>query len=290
MNERPPHPQPDAAATVIETDDGRFEADVDRRSEEGLVLVDFWAEWCAPCRALGPVLEKLASEPDCGFTLVKANTDQTPAAATRFGVSGIPAVFAVLNGRIIDGFQGAMPEAEIRQWLDKMRPMMEFVAARQRIADDPADAERRLKKLLDEAPDHEQAMIVLAELFLGQDRDDECRQMLEKLEERGFLEPEAERIKAALDLKGKADTDVAAVRQAAEQAPEDLQKQLDLAEALLGHQDYAEAFDICLALVERDRHGAGERARELMVEAFRVLPEDSELTGEYRRRLSMLLF
>lgn len=290
MNERPQDPQPDAAATVIETDDGRFEADVDRRSEEGLVLVDFWAEWCAPCRALGPILEKLASEPDCGFTLVKANTDQAPAAATRFGVSGIPAVFAVLNGQIIDGFQGAMPEPEIRQWLDKMRPMMEFVAARQQIAGDPADAERRLMKLLDEAPDHEQAMIVLAELYLDQDRDDECRQMLEKLERRGFLEPEAERIKAALDLKGKADIDVDTVRRAAEQDPEDLQKRLALAEALLGHQDYVEAFDICLGLVEQDRHGAGERARELMVEAFRVLPEDSELTGEYRRRLSMLLF
>ena len=88
-------------------------------SKERLVVVDFWAEWCAPCRALGPVLEKLAEEFAGRFLLVKADTEQNQGAAAGFQVSGIPAVFAVIGGQVVDSFQGAMPEPQVKAWIEK---------------------------------------------------------------------------------------------------------------------------------------------------------------------------
>ncbi|RMF39793.1 MAG: co-chaperone YbbN, partial [Planctomycetota bacterium] len=98
---------------LVETTDATFDADVMIRSQLGLVIVDFWADWCAPCRALAPVLEKVVSEYAGRVTLVKANTDLNPTAAAQFGVQGIPALFAVFDGKIIDAVQGALPEAAL---------------------------------------------------------------------------------------------------------------------------------------------------------------------------------
>ena len=111
-----------------------------------------------------------------------------------------------------------------------------------------------------------------------------------ELEQRGFLEPEAEKIKAALELGQKTGHDLEERRQAAHANPDDLSLQLALAESLVGAQRFEEALETCLALVQHDRQGTGELARQLMIDIFRVLPEDSELTSTYRRKLSMALF
>ena len=100
---------------VVSTTDATFVQDVVERSHLLPVVVDFWAEWCQPCRALTPALEKLAEENQGRFLLVKANTEETPAAAGQFGVQSIPSVFGLRDGDVVDGFMGALPEAEIRQ-------------------------------------------------------------------------------------------------------------------------------------------------------------------------------
>ena len=100
----------DDSPYVINTTDQTFDVDVIERSRLGLVVVDFWAQWCAPCRMLGPVLEQIATEANGEFTLVKAETDHNPNAATQFAVGGIPAVFAVYQGEVIDRFEGALPD------------------------------------------------------------------------------------------------------------------------------------------------------------------------------------
>lgn len=275
---------------VVNTTDEDFEAIVFEGSKERLVVVDFWAEWCAPCRALGPVLEKLAEEFGGRFLLAKANTDSAQRAAAEFQVSGIPAVFAMLDGNIVDSFQGAMPEAAIREWIHKQLAGTLLIDAKRLAATDPIAAEAKLREILAQAPNDSAVLIQLAELLLAQKRIEECREIIEQLEKRGFLEAAAEKIKAALELGSKAGMSIEAARAELEADPKNFTLQLKLAEVLAGHQEYEAAFEICLSLVAVDRKRTGELARALMVDVFRVLPDDSELTRDYRRKLSMALY
>ena len=275
---------------VVNTTDTTFEQDVFQQSHERLVVVDFWAAWCQPCRMLAPVLEKVAKEYAGQFVLVKANTDETPQAANQFQVTGIPAVYAVQAGEVTDFFQGVLPEDAIQGWIDTQLQRGALQQAINLVESSPEEAETQLRDILAAAPNESRVACALADALLRQDRDDECRAVIAELEERGFLEPEAEKIKAALELKGKSGADLDAVRAQAEAHPDDLAAQFTLAEALVGDQQYQAAFEICLTLVARDRKGVGEPARALMVEVFRVLPDDSELTSEYRRKLSTALY
>ncbi len=275
---------------VVNTTDEDFEAIVFEGSKERLVVVDFWAEWCAPCRALGPVLEKLAEEFAGRFLLAKANTDKAQRAAAEFQVSGIPAVFAMRDGNLVDSFQGAMPEAALRDWIHKQLAGTLLLDAKLLAAADPVAAEAKLREFLEQAPNDAPALIQLAELLLAQQRRAESGEIIELLEKRGFLEPSAEKVKAAWELSSKAGESIEAARTNAEADPKNFQLQLMLAEVLAGHQQYEQAFEICLSLVARDRKLTGEKARALMVDVFRVLPEDAELTRDYRRKLSMALY
>jgi len=107
---------------VVEATVERFEADVFERSRQTPVVLDFWAAWCQPCRLLAPLLEKLADEYAGRFVLVKADTDQLPQQALAFRVEGIPAVYALRNGKVIDSFTGLLTESQLRQWLAAIIP------------------------------------------------------------------------------------------------------------------------------------------------------------------------
>jgi putative thioredoxin len=274
----------------VETDDEGFERDVIERSRETPVVVDFWAEWCGPCRMLGPVLEQLAEEYAGKFTLVKADTERTPGAAAAFQVSSIPAVYGIVHGEPVDSFLGAIPPEQIRLWLDRLiRHAALADTARLEQSDLPA-AEASYRQLLAAAPNDSEASIGLARVLLAQDRTEDCRELLESLAERGFLEPEAEKLKAKLEFRRLRSEDLTACRAAAESNPDDLSLRLRLAEVLAANQQFQQAFEIILDLLAKDRHGVGELGRQKMVEMFRLLPEDSPLLTEYRRKLSLLLF
>jgi len=275
---------------LVNTTDEQFELDVWTRSELGLVLVDFWAEWCALCRILAPTLEAVVNEFSERCTLVKANTDVTPKAAAQFGVQGIPAVYAVLNREIIDSFQGVIPAESLRQWLEALLAQSDLVEVQQLALSDPAEAEKRLREMHALSPKNSAICLALAEVLFDMQRIEEAQSVMQQLEDRGFLEPEAEKLKARLFLHQQADVDVEALQTKARAAPGDFQLQYRLAQALAGKGEYAAACDIGLSLVERDRRQTGEQARALMVEIFRALPEDSELTSEYRRKLSLALY
>ncbi len=275
---------------IIDTSDTSFENDVFVRSQLGLVIVDFWAPWCAPCRTLGPILEKLAEEFQGRFTLVKANTEEAPKAAGQFNVSGIPAVFAVFDGQVIDGFEGLVPEQSIRSWLEHLERRGALVEIEHLLESSPAKAQEKLTPLLAQAGDEPELLNLHADLLFRQREFEACQAVINRLEQRGFLEPRAEKVKAALELQGKAGADIDAIRAVANASPQDFAKQFALAEALAGIQSYPEAFEICLSLIAADRKNTGEKARALMVEIFRALPDGSELTSEYRRKLSMALY
>jgi len=275
---------------IVEASRESFDDQVFERSREVPVVVDFWAPWCAPCRTLGPILQELARENAGRFVLVKADTDQLPEAAMSFRVQSIPAVFGVVDGEIVDFFAGALPEPQIRSWLDRLLLGAVVAEASRLEGSDVAKAEAKYREVISQSPNDATASIGLARVLLRQDRADESRAVVESLEGRGFLEPEAEKVKAALELRDKRGIDVEERRKAADANPDDLQLKLKLGEALAGDCQYEAALEICLALVERDRYGVGESARKLMLDVFRVLPDDSELVNQYRRKLSTVLY
>jgi putative thioredoxin len=278
---------------VVATSSAAFERDVIERSKEVPVLVDFWADWCQPCRMLAPVLERLAAEYEGRFVLVKADTESMPDVAAAFGVRSIPAVYAFRDGEAVDGFVGVQPEAAIREMLDRLLPApAESLAAEARRleATDPAAAEAKYREALQLERDAPAATTGLARLAAAAGRLDEAEELLAGLERRGFLEPEAEQLRAELTLKrGARDAGggVEGARAALATQPDDPSLAFRLAEALAAAGQHAEALELALGLVERDRRGVGEEARKLMLAVFHVLPADSELAGEYRRRLSI---
>ena len=134
------------------------------------------------------------------------------------------------------------------------------------------------------------ARIGLARTLLAQERIVECQEVMQQLQDRGFLEPEAEKIKSALDLRDSGAESVDDCRREADAAPDNLALRYTLAKALAGAKEFEESLQVCLSLVERDKGEVREQARELMVDIFRVLPDDSELTATYRRKLSMAMY
>jgi putative thioredoxin len=280
---------------IIDTTDETFEQDVIERSKEIPVVVDFWAEWCQPCRLLSPALEKLVTDFAGKFVLVKANTDQTQAAARQFRIQSIPAVYGFRDGKLVDLFVGLLPEHQVKLWLERLLP----TEADQRAAEagkiaqiDPQGAERKYREALDLDADLAKAKTGLAALLLSQGRLDECRELLEELERRGFLEPAAERIKADLELHSKA-REAGGVDEcwaAVEANPDKPDLKLKLVEALAAVGQYEEALETGLQLVRDHRQQFGEPARKIMVDIFQLLPNDSELTSTYRRKLAAALY
>ncbi len=283
------------AKWIIETTDATFEQDVIERSKEVPVVVDFWAEWCQPCRLLAPILEKLANDFAGKFVLAKANTDQTQAVAGQFRIESIPAVYGFRDGELLDSFVGVLPEDQIKSWLERLMP----TEAEQRAAEankiaqiDPQAAEQNYREALELDADLAKARIGLAALLLTQRRLDECGEVIEELERRGFLEPAAERIKADLEIHSRAREagSVDECRVAVKADPDKPDLKLKLAEALAAAGEYQEALEISLELVREHKQQFGEPARMVMVDIFQLLPNDSELTSTYRRKLAAALY
>jgi putative thioredoxin len=280
---------------VIETTAERFEADVIERSREVPVVLDFWAAWCQPCRMLAPLLETLAAEYDGKFVLVKADTDQVPQYASAFNVQGIPAVFALRDAQVVESFTGLLTESQLREWLKAVVPSEAEALAKAAAvleSSDRAAAEANYRAALALDPRLVAAEIGLARVLLAGGDRTTARQTIDKLEERGFLEPEAVRLKALLQLDegavGQGELD--RLRQAAKAASKDSALTLQLAEALLAAGKYDEALPLCLEIVASERGAVREQARERMLDAFRVLGNDHELTNDFRRKLAMALY
>jgi putative thioredoxin len=280
--------------SVIEATAQNFEQDVIERSKNVPVVIDFWAPWCGPCRLLGPILEKLAQEYAGRFVLAKVDTDREPELALQFGVRSIPVVYGLRDGQAVDAFVGAQPEASIRAWLERLLPTpAETIAADARRLElsDPQAAEAKYNEALALDSNLLAAQTGLARVALDQGRLDDAQRQIASLERRGFLEPEAEKIKAELTLRVQAQQagSVEVARAALAASPADLKLKFHLAEALAATGQYSDALALCLDLVERDRKGIGEQARQTMLAIFQLQPPDSELVAEYQRLLSLAL-
>ena len=280
-----------AAPYITETTMETFETDVVQKSMECLVIVDLWAPNCQPCRELTPMLERVIGEYGGKVHLAKINVNEAPELAQAFQVQGVPTVVAISEGRPVHDFSGLIPEESLREWLTQLLPSRtdELLSeAAELEATDPAAAEARYREAADLSPDDDMIKVGLARAILAQNRDDEAARIIAELEARGYLEPDAERIKSELELRSAAEEagDVSEARQAVEANPDDLSLRLKLADALAVSNKHEEALQICLDLIARDKAGIGPEAKDTMVRIFDMLGPSSELTGRYGRELA----
>jgi putative thioredoxin len=165
---------------MVDATDATFETDILERSERVTVVVDLWAPWCGPCKSLGPILEKVVADAAPDVELVKVNTDSNPVLSQMFQVQGIPAVFAVRDRKVLAQFVGAQPEAQVRAFVDGVRP----TEADKELAAWLAEAsEDSLEKVLARVPGHPEATVALAELYVADGRTDDALAQLAKVPE-----------------------------------------------------------------------------------------------------------
>ncbi len=162
----------------VDVTDASFQTDVIARSNETPVVVDLWAPWCGPCKTLGPIIERVIDETNGAVLLAKVNVDDNPRVSQAFQVQSIPAVFAISQGKVVDQFIGALPEAQIRAWVQKFAPAR---TEADELAD--ADDEASLRKALDLKHDHPLAVVKLARLLVDQGTNHEALKLLERIPE-----------------------------------------------------------------------------------------------------------
>jgi len=274
---------------VIDVDAPDFPVEVLQRSNDAPVVVDFWAEWCGPCKTLSPILEKLADEYAGQFRLVKVDVDANQALAQQFGVQGIPYVMAFSGGQPVSQFTGALPEAQVRTWLDSFMPNeLDDLVEQGRdalLADDDAKAEEAFRQVLASQLDHPEAGTSLAQMLIAAGRTDEALDVLAPM----ATTPDVERLRAAARLSENRDSDVTALAAELESNPDDDAKRVELAEALAARGEYEPALDYLLEVV-RNAGTERERARTAMVDVFGVLGVEHPLAITYRKQLASALF
>jgi putative thioredoxin len=272
-----------------------FEQDVLERSKTVPVLVDFWAPWCAPCRALKPILEKLAVEYAGRFVLAKVNTDENPDVASRYGVRGIPNVKAFVDGELADEFTGALPESGVRQFLERLAPSPGETlrrSAHEALARGDFDvAEATLREALALDPGNEAAHVDLAELRVARQDYGGAEAALAAVPEHRRDERAATlAAKVALWRRGQTLPDLGRLKAAVDARPEDSDARLGYAERLAAEGRLQPAMDELIEVVRRDRGEKRERARKTLVTLFGVAADQPDLVSEYRRKLSGALY
>jgi len=279
---------------TVDVNEENFEAAVLERSTEVPVLVDFWAEWCGPCKALSPVLEKLADEYAGEFILAKINVDENPNLAGAFGVQGIPAVKLVKGGELASEFTGALPETMVREFLSKFLPTAadkEAEAAAGLEAEGKIDEAKAVyEAILKSDPNHTQALLGMGRLAMIAGDNAAALEHLDRISVVADERKEAERLIARINLQAGGAQNEAALREKIKAEPDNLDVRFELAQTLAGVERYEDALGEFLQIVKADRSFKGDGARKAMIQIFEVLGSDDPLTEKYRSELAAVLF
>lgn len=258
-----------------------FRTEVLERSRHVPVVVDFWAPWCAPCRALGPVIESLADGDAGRWTLVKLNTDEQPEIAQQYGIQGIPAVKMFVDGQVRAEFVGALSQAEVRRWLDEHLPdertdrLQEIVS---RWAEEGAGVAEELERFVEQNPDRAEARLRLAQAIAGSDPA-RARELAQLDTQDADLDELAGHLQNLIELAQLAGDDL----------PERLAEPLGAAVRSFREHELDEVLEHLVRAASIDRNFGDQLARRAAVALFYLLGQDHESTREYRRRLAATL-
>jgi putative thioredoxin len=290
-----------SAAPIMDTNTARFEADVIQASMQAPVIVDFWAPWCGPCKQLAPALEKAVTAQRGKVRLAKVNIDENPDLAQALRIQSIPTVYAFFQGRPVDAFQGALPDSQVRQFVERLAQQAggdDGIAAVLEQADESLEAgdiENAIalyRAILGEEPQTPAAFLGLTRALLAADDLAEAKSVLAQVPPAIAGHADIAAAKAAIDLKEQASHagPIGPLTEAVNRDPADHRARIDLATALYAAGKRQEAIDHLLDAIKRDRAWNEQEARKQLVKYFEAQGPLDPLTVSGRRRLSSILF
>lgn len=289
-----------ATDLVKDTSTATFREDVLSESMRQPVLVDFWAPWCGPCKQMTPLIERAVKAAAGRVKLVKMNIDDHPQVAGQLGIKSIPAVIAFQNGRPVDGFVGALPEGQIRGFIERIAGPMEdenqaLLEEAEAALEDPSRAQEAgeiFSAILQADPEHVDAAAGLARALVALGQIEDADAVLGSLPDAAARHPKAQAARAALDLARQAADlgDVSEFERKLAQDPADHQARFDLAVALNARNQRQSAADALLAIIRKDRGWEDGKARQQLLQFFEAWGPLDQDTIDARRKLSSILF
>ena len=285
--------------SIVESNTDQFSTDVIEKSQKLPVLVDFWAPWCGPCKTLTPVIEKIVNEYQGRLALVKINVDENQALASQMRVQSIPMVVAFKDGAPVDGFAGALPERQLREFIDKLfegevSPLEKMVNEAGSFLEngDIAEAVRLYSQVVEVDPKNPLGHAGLIRSMMVENKTDEALNYIEALDAALKNSNEVSGLKAALELLESESNseDLELLRQNLDNDPEDPDARYDLAVSLYGKGKVEESIDMLVELVKTHGQWNEDAARSQLLKIFEARGHLDEHTIEGRRKLSSVLF